>query len=128
MGRPITRPARFSRLVGDRLDDQASRRRAVQIVLVYALAAGIWILASDHLLQMVIGDAASLTLAQTLKGLSFILVTATLLYALIRHITLSARSETVLKQDQARLLAMLENMPVMVSARDKDGSGADHRV
>ncbi|EWY37886.1 hypothetical protein N825_15910 [Skermanella stibiiresistens SB22] len=86
----------------------------------YALAAGFWILASDHLLALMIDDPGTLTLAQTIKGFAFILITSLSLHALIRHIGAATHAEAALRQDQARLLVMLENMPVMVLALDED--------
>lgn len=108
---------------GGRQDDRADRRRALNVTIVYALAAGFWILLSDGLLNLLFGNAASLvlSLSQTVKGLTFILITSLLLHALIRHIGAAARAEVVLRQDQARLLVMLENMPVLVAALDEEG-------
>jgi len=47
-------------------------------------------------------------------------VTSLLLHRLIRRIGEAAHAESVLRQDQQRLLVMLENMPVLVAALDKD--------
>ena len=75
---------------------------------------------SDGLLQWVFGDAPPMSLIHPLKGLVFILVTSLLLHRLVRRIGEAAQAEAVLRQDQQRLLVMLENMPVLVAAFDRD--------
>jgi PAS domain S-box-containing protein len=90
------------------------------IALTYAAVSAVWILMSDGLLQWAFGDAPPVPLIQPVKGLVFILVTSILLHRLIRRIGDAAQAEAVLKQDQQRLLVMLENMPVLVAAFDKD--------
>lgn len=58
---------------------------ALRIAVIYALAASVWILVSDNLLETFIGDVSGLTRAQTYKGWVFIALTALLLYGLLRH-------------------------------------------
>ena len=90
------------------------------IAMTYAAVAGFWILMSDGLLQWVFGNMPSIPFIHPLKGLVFILVTSLLLHRLIRRIGEAAHAEAVLRQDQQRLLVMLENMPVLVAAFDSD--------
>ena len=66
----------------------------VQITALYILVGVLWIPLTDQLLVTWIGDVATLTLIQTLKGGVFVLVTAVLLYLL------SQRSMTVLLQQE----------------------------
>jgi PAS domain S-box-containing protein len=53
----------------------------VRVSLVYLVAAGLWIIGSDHLLGYFVNDPALLTEWASLKGLGFVAVTAGLLYA-----------------------------------------------
>ena len=54
------------------------------IVLFYMVFAALWIIASDGLLSLVIADPALLTRLNIVKGLTFVTVTAGLLYLLLR--------------------------------------------
>jgi PAS domain S-box-containing protein len=92
--------------------------------VTYAAIAGFWILLSDGLVHWLFGEAPSSVLLQSAKGLVFIVVTSLLLHRLIRRIGKAAHAESVLRQDQQRLLVMLENMPVLVAALDKDNQVA----
>ena len=56
-----------------------------RIAALYLLLGAAWILFSDQLLDLLVTDPKQLTAAQTYKGWGFILVTALLLYLLIRH-------------------------------------------
>lgn len=58
---------------------------ALRIVAIYLLVGGLWILLSDQLLRVLVTDPAFFSWLQTLKGWFFVLVTAALLYALIRR-------------------------------------------
>jgi PAS domain S-box-containing protein len=98
--------------------------RATPVAVIYAALAAFWILMSDGVLQWALGDASFLSSVHTLKGLVFILVTAFLLHRLVRRVGEAAQSEAVLRQDQRRLLVMLENMPVLVAAFDRDNQVA----
>jgi PAS domain S-box-containing protein len=92
--------------------------------VTYAAIAGFWILLSDGLVHWLFGEAPPSVLLQSAKGLVFIVVTSLLLHRLIRRIGKAAHAESVLRQDQQRLLVMLENMPVLVAALDKDNQVA----
>ncbi|PTY37406.1 hypothetical protein BGP77_12920 [Saccharospirillum sp. MSK14-1] len=56
---------------------------ALRIALIYALFAGAWILFSDRLVESLIDDVVWLNRAQSLKGISFVLITSLLLYILL---------------------------------------------
>jgi PAS domain S-box-containing protein len=120
----INRANSKSRLSGDRSGGRPStgrpNHRAIQIAGTYAAIAAFWILLSDGLLQWAFGDTPSIPLIQPVKGLAFIVVTSILLHRLVHRIGEAARAEAILKQDQKRLLVMLENMPVLVAAFDSD--------
>jgi diguanylate cyclase (GGDEF)-like protein/PAS domain S-box-containing protein len=55
-----------------------------RLTLTYALAAGLWVFFSDRLLATLGLPLAQLERAQLLKGLGFVLLTAGLLYAVLR--------------------------------------------
>src|SRR5688572_7488246 len=111
----INRARSNSRLLCDRCGGRPSTgrpgHRAMPIAVTYAAIAAFWILMSDGLLQWAFGDMPPIPFIQPLKGLAFILVTSFLLHRLVRRIGEAARAEAVLRQDQQRLLVMLENMP-----------------
>ena len=68
------------------------RRFALKVSLTYAVFGATWILASDHVLALLIPDAAMLSRFQTYKGWTFIAITAFLLYLLIRMHTIERAS------------------------------------
>lgn len=57
----------------------------LRIVLAYASFAGAWILFSDHALALLVSDPRHRDLAQSVKGALFVLVTAALLFVLMRR-------------------------------------------
>jgi diguanylate cyclase (GGDEF)-like protein len=59
--------------------------RALQVALIYAVLAGLWIAFSDDTVARLSDDPAVVTELQTLKGGFFVLVTAILLYFLTRR-------------------------------------------
>lgn len=62
-----------------------SERAAGALAGGYALAAGVWIIASDRVLAAFPGDIGTLTRHQTLKGWFFVASTAVLLFIFIRR-------------------------------------------
>jgi diguanylate cyclase (GGDEF)-like protein len=65
----------------------------LRIVLLYALAGGVWIRFSDHLIGAFEHDPEIMTRLQTYKGWFFILATALLLYWLILKYTSTVSSK-----------------------------------
>jgi len=61
------------------------RFSALQVALGYLFIAGVYIVASDWLLEQVVADAVRLTWLQTVKGTAFVAVTATMLFAVLRR-------------------------------------------
>lgn len=55
----------------------------VRVVVLYALLAALWILLSDSAVESLFPDPASLRIANTLKGLTFVAVTTLLLFFLL---------------------------------------------
>ncbi|WP_260293130.1 PAS domain-containing protein [Sedimenticola hydrogenitrophicus] len=72
-----------------------SRGYILYIVLVYAIFAALWILLSDKTLEWLFQDTANLTLASTLKGWVFVVVTSLLLYGLMRRLAASDESAPI---------------------------------
>jgi two-component system sensor histidine kinase/response regulator len=60
---------------------EKANRIALRTSLLYGLAATLWILLSDRVLTTVFSDPSSIYRLQTYKGLAFVAVTASLLYA-----------------------------------------------
>jgi PAS domain S-box-containing protein len=63
------------------------RSDILKIVLIYAVFAGLWILLSDQIAEWVFTDAATLQIAQTLKGWLFVGISSLLLYFLLNQST-----------------------------------------
>lgn len=102
---------------------------ALRVVLLYAAFAGLWILFSDQGLAWIYSDAEQLVRASTAKGWLFVVVTAMLLYGLIRRLldqTLAAsRREIAAQAERARALQLLatiaDNSTDAIFAKDLDG-------
>ncbi len=62
-------------------------RPALRIGVVYAVVSGLYIFTSDVVLALFVPDIKELSQLQTAKGLVFILITALLLYVLVRRHT-----------------------------------------
>ena len=60
-------------------------RSALKVCVIYAMAAGAWILLSDRAVAFLLPDAHRITSFQTLKGLAFVLTTSGLLYLVMRR-------------------------------------------
>ncbi|MDP3334404.1 MAG: PAS domain S-box protein [Methylococcaceae bacterium] len=58
----------------------ASHSGIVSVVLVYAVFAGLWILLSDQLMQMIVTDPEQLVWISMFKGWLFVCITSMLLY------------------------------------------------
>lgn len=56
-----------------------------RIVLIYVILGGLWIVLSDFFVESQFPEAAVRSTAQLVKGFLYVLVTAALLYLLIRH-------------------------------------------
>lgn len=73
-------------------------RFALRTSLLYALVAGLWILLSDRFLMAIVSNQKTLTAAQTYKGWAFVIVTALLLYALVRGQFLRGEKEAAARR------------------------------
>ena len=61
-------------------------RQAVKVALIYVVAASAWIVFSDELLATLVRDPDARTKISIFKGWAFVLVTASLLYLVLRRI------------------------------------------
>ncbi len=77
----------------DQPANPASQGGILAIVLIYTLFAGLWILLSDKVVQLMFNDPAQITLASMFKGWLFVGVTALLLYGLMKRLLAGKGSE-----------------------------------
>jgi two-component sensor histidine kinase len=75
-----------------------------RIAIIYLLLGFTWILLSDKLLIWFINDPQALTIAQTYKGWFFILITAILVWGLVRQYERQLNKTMHLLQEKNRLL------------------------
>ena len=73
-------------------------RFALRTSLMYALAAGLWVLLSDRLLPVLVSNKELYLAAQTCKGWAFVAVTATLLYVMVRGQLLTGEKEVAARR------------------------------
>lgn len=92
----------------------SSRHLAGRVALAYGFFGALWILFSDQILAMLVGDAGTLTQLQTLKGWFYVTVTAALVYILVER---GARSE-IAQREKAR--AEREELIVELEARNAE--------
>lgn len=71
----------------------------LKLTLTYVLFGGLWILLSDKILSWIIPDHATYVMMQTWKGWFFILLTALLVFNLVRRILLRVEAQ----KEEARL-------------------------
>ena len=86
---------------------------ALRVSVIYSAIAGLWIFFSDRLLGSYVTDAQHLTQLQTFKGWGFILVTALVLYFLIRH-----EQRQIMRADAARRVSEAHLAEVINIAAD----------
>ncbi|NJL95837.1 MAG: PAS domain-containing protein [Anaerolineae bacterium] len=58
---------------------------ALQVATIYLVVSLLWILFSDRLLEQVVTDADAFAQLQTVKGMSFVLFTALVIFGLVNH-------------------------------------------
>lgn len=75
------------------------RRSPALAALGYAAAGTLWILASDGLLRLIVGDPARLSQWQTVTGLTFVAVTTAVPYILLR--TVCRKAPPLLRQESS---------------------------
>jgi len=65
--------------------DRALHARVLSVVLIYAVFGALWILGSDSVLGLLVGDAQRMAQISLFKGWAFVGVTSALLYGLMRR-------------------------------------------
>lgn len=108
---------------------QRSREEVSRIVLLYVLAAALWIVLSDALVQWLLPDPVLRGVVGTVKGWLFIGVTAVVLYGLLlRHVEHGYRAfdrERAAWQQRDEALALLQSLveasPDAIFVKDQHG-------
>ncbi|NJN85601.1 MAG: PAS domain S-box protein [Leptolyngbyaceae cyanobacterium SL_7_1] len=131
------------------VDEENGEANLLQPNLLFAT---VWILTSDRLLALVLSNPEILSIGQSVKGFGFVLVTALLLHRLLwRYLrdvqhsqarlsqpsddhrlqfdqtpnswgTVELQAEATVRQSEAWMRQVLENMPVLLDAFDQTGS------
>lgn len=108
-------------------NDQSGLRRGVfQVVLAYAVFAGLWILLSDRAIGVMFAEHEQIVQASMIKGWLFVAVTSLLLYALVRRligqvIRAQQAGEAELRASEARNRLLLESTAEAIYGVDPDG-------
>ncbi len=98
---------------------------ALKVASIYALAGGLWILFSDRLLEMLVQDPGLINKIQTIKGWLFILVTAWLVYGLVRRgVNRLLESEARVVRLNAELEALVERRTALYEEANKELAGS----
>lgn len=96
--------------------------RSIKVPGLYLIFGFLWILFSDQLIFLIAKDAQTLAKMQTFKGWFFILVTALLLYTMIRRTLKSLQKvEFTLRKSEERLSATLSSIGDGIISTDERG-------
>ena len=88
-------------------------RSALRVTFYYALFGAAWILISDWSVRLMAVDAEMLHSLQNVKGLAYVLISALLIYGLIRHENANTlRAVEALSAERERLAGILEGTRV----------------
>jgi hypothetical protein len=83
------------------------------IPFIYLLVGPIWVFGTDYVLKTSNLSAEEIHLFETIKGLLFIVITAALLYVLLRSLSHSKKIE----EEKEKLKLLIDTMPDLVSRR-----------
>ncbi len=106
-----------------------ARRGVLNVVLSYLVVSGLWILLSDHALEMITPEGAVRTRISILKGWFFVSVTTAALYLLMRRLVSQSidvlEREMRLQVERRQAMALLDSFVSSSSdpmfAKDTDG-------
>jgi PAS domain S-box-containing protein len=93
----------------------AATRGALRVVLLYAGFSGLWILLSDRLVEAVVHDPAAMTVVSILKGWFFVVVTATMLFVMVKRLVGNVAHR------EAKLQTLIHAIPDLVWLKNKEG-------
>jgi PAS domain S-box-containing protein len=113
----------------DKQIQASSPAEIIRIVAVYSLVGGLWIYLSDTILGMIVQDPVVISRISMYKGLTFIALTATLLYVLIAryirriglHIAERNQVQDALIRQKALLDLVIEGTTDAVYLKDTAG-------
>ncbi len=96
--------------------------RSLKVAGLYSLFGLLWILFSDRLLLLMSGDSLVLARLQTIKGWGFIIVTAILLYYLVkRALHVQLQGAATLVQSEERFRSLVNTIPDLIWLKDARG-------
>lgn len=107
-----------------KLNAHLSKFSAFRIVVFYAIFSAIYIYSSDYFLETFIKDVELLTRFQTYKGIGFIIITAALLYILVKRnldtttsyfqqiIDVKQQSDEQIKASQQEYMTLFNHSPL----------------
>ncbi|MES1999212.1 MAG: ATP-binding protein [Pseudomonadota bacterium] len=91
------------------------RSPPARIALIYLVFSAVWVFFSDRLLLMLVTDTLHLAEWQTIKGLAFVLITAGLIFWLLRReLAVTQRANVVLQLQEKRLRKITDTISVAV--------------
>jgi PAS domain S-box-containing protein len=94
----------------------------IKIISIYIIVGGLWILFSDAILPFVTSNVYVLTYMASAKGLLFIIVTAALLYFLIKNYANEIKTaEENFYESEKRYKELANSLPQMIFEIDKEG-------
>ena len=102
---------------------------ALRIVLYYILLAVLWILFSDQVIEHLASNKSVLSFLQTIKGISFVFLSAALLYFYLNKIFKKLKAESAnlarvqddFEEEQNLFKRITNTGPVAIVVLDKDG-------
>ena len=98
-------------------------RSALRIVLWYILFAALWILFSDKLLATVIADPEARIKWSIFKGFAFVLVTGSMLYALIHRLVMRLQdARASLLSSEQQLQVIFDHTSLLIGLLKPDGT------
>lgn len=98
------------------------RDAALRISVVYAVFGAIWILFSDWILGAFVRDPDTLTHVAIIKGWVYVIVTALLIYWMVKgHFLTLRRSHRLLESSEHRYRAIVETALEGIALTDSDG-------
>ncbi len=95
---------------------------AFRVAALYFVFGVAWIVLSDRVLSFFVRDSAALTVAQSYKGVAYVLITTALLFVAIgRFLARASRAETALSRGEHQLMTILDQAGAIVFVKDRGG-------